>query len=399
MNASARRTQPNVPLTSNVTRALLVCAVASAALVSACVDRTQTQGTGCSTDGDCGNPASAHRCEVQTGICYCRTNDACSSNEFCNTAGFCQDRSGCERNEDCIGADLFCDTSTGTCLTRGRCSTDLHCPLGQVCDSARTTCVDGCRRDGDCAGVSCRCGDQPCACTGTTQAELQACEIGVCDPTFCSNDSFCQYGEICGQPPDAGTDRNQCYTDYDPKRRPYCDSCPFGGGVSVCGSGPNYCLIDTAHPGNYFCGADCSEGQLCPRGYQCSDVIVVGLPGTASCTRSNPACPANPSLPCTEDTDCKRGGVCVKQPGQATGSCAGRCGVDEGDEQGFCSCQVDSDCAQESCSAGECSISRRPCVTAQDCRAIRCVDFNGSGGCLIGQNCAPEEGLSCLEVQ
>jgi hypothetical protein len=38
-------------------------------------------------------------------------------------------------------------------------------------------------------------------------------------------------------------------------------------------------------------------------------------------------------------------------------------------------------------------------VTDQDCRSIRCVDFQGGGGCLIGQNCAPANGLSCTEVK
>ncbi|MCC6333587.1 MAG: hypothetical protein IT380_06335, partial [Myxococcales bacterium] len=188
-----------------------------------------------------------------------------------------------------------------------------------------------------------------------------------------------------------------CFDDYDTNRRPYCDNCTFGGGVEVCGTGPNYCLIDTRHPGNSFCGADCSSGQSCPRGYSCQDVIVVFTQW--ACTRSNPACPINSALPCATDEECKRGGTCAKAPGMPNGYCAGKCAVDEGDENGFCTCQVDSDCAQESCSAGECSISRKPCVTSDDCRSIRCVDFQGGGGCLVGQNCAPANGLSCVEVK
>jgi len=380
-------------------RVLALALLYAGMLVTGCKDTNQTQGTGCSKDSDCGSPASAFRCETQTGVCYCRTNDACPPKQFCNTIGFCQDKSGCEKNEDCLDPSLFCDTSTGTCLSLGRCTNDLHCPLGQVCDTSKSTCVEGCRQNGDCPGVSCRCGDGPCACDGTTQAELAACEIGVCDPTFCADDSFCPYGTICGTPPDAGTARNQCYTDYDPKRRPYCDNCVYGTSEPPCGTGPNYCLIDTAHPGNYYCGADCSDGQACPRGYGCQDVIVVGLPGTAACTRSNPSCPANQNFPCVDDSECPRGGVCQKLAGQANGFCAGKCSIGEGSSQGFCTCLEEFDCAQETCSAGECSISRRPCVDSNDCRSIRCVDFRGAGGCLIGQNCAPENGLSCLEVK
>jgi Cys-rich repeat protein len=370
--------------------ALLVAALA----LSGC-PRDRTRGTGCSEDQHCGSPASAYRCDAQTGSCYCRTNDACLPKQFCNTAGFCQDKSGCEKNTDCLDPNLFCDTGTGTCLSKGRCTSDLHCPLGQVCDTARTTCVDGCRTNGDCPGVSCRCGTGPCGCTATTQVELAACPIGACDPTFCADDTFCPFGEICGQEPDAGVEQNQCYSDYDPVRRPYCDNCTFGGATEVCGRGPNFCLIDTTHGGN-FCGADCSEGQACPRGYRCSDVVVVFRQWECSASKG---CAPNPNFPCATDEECPRGGVCAKAPGQPNGHCAARCSIDEGDSIGYCSCLEDADCAQESCSAGECSITRRPCVDSTDCRPIRCVDFRGAGGCLVGQNCAPAEGLTCLEVR
>lgn len=359
-------------------------------------DRTRLNPNGCQRDEDCGDPASAWRCETQTGQCYCRTNDACPNGQFCNAAGFCQDRAGCEKNSDCLDSTLFCDTTSGSCIPKGRCSFDLQCPLGNVCDTSRSQCVEGCRSNGDCPGSSCRCGEVPCNCTGTTAAELQACPIGVCDPYFCSDNSFCKFGELCGQPPaDAGSARNQCFSDFDPDRRPYCTSCSFGGGISVCGNGANYCLIDTQNGGN-FCGTDCSEGQQCPRGYDCSDVIVVYTQWT--CTRANPACRTNDTLICMKDADCKHGGTCVIPSGSSFGNCAGKCAVNEGSGAGFCTCLVDSDCAQESCSMGECSISRKKCVTQNDCRPIRCVDFDGVGGCLIGQNCAPGDGLSCVEV-
>lgn len=379
-------------------------------LAAACKPTTVTTKK-CLEDKECGSPASAYRCEQQTGVCYCRTNDACAPREFCNAAGFCQDRAGCEKNVDCLDNNLFCDTTTGTCLSKGRCSSDLQCELGQICDLARATCVPGCHSNGDCPGSSCRCGDVPCVCTGTTPADISKCTVGECDPNFCSDQNFCKFGEMCGIPGgdagvpmdagvsmnDAGQPRNMCFSDYDDNRRPYCDNCTFGGGVSVCGTGANYCLIDTANPGNFYCGTDCSAGQACPRGYACSDVIVVFQ--TQACSKANPGCPTNTNLPCVEDKDCKRGGYCAKLPGQANGYCAGRCAIDEGDTNGFCTCQVDSDCAQETCSLGECSISRKKCVDSNDCKSIRCVDYNGGGGCFIGQNCAPSNGLSCLQVK
>lgn len=369
---------------------------ASVLALVGCKD-TRLGGKGCREDKECGTPTSAYRCETQTGVCYCRTDDACPGAQFCNVAGFCQDRSGCENNQDCLDTSTFCDTSSGQCLPRGRCSSDLQCVLGEVCDVARSRCVMGCRTNGDCNGTSCRCADVACSCTGTTPEELARCEIGTCDPEFCADSTFCRFGESCGVQPDAGSPRARCYTDYDTRLRPYCDNCTFGGGVSICGTGPNYCLIDTRHPGNSFCGADCASGQSCPRGYACQDVIVVV--SQWACTRTNPSCPINSGLPCATDAECRRGGTCAKAPGQTMGYCAGKCAVDEGDEDGFCTCQVDDDCAQETCSGGECSVSRRSCVVDTDCRSIRCVDFQGGGGCFIGSNCAPANGLSCNEVK
>ena len=375
---------------------LLRCFTLVAALgaVSGCKN-TRVSNTGCAEDKDCGAIAAAFRCETQTGACYCRTNEACQPRELCNPAGFCQDRSGCEKNSDCLSPSLFCDTTTGTCLGIGRCSSDLQCALGQICDSARSSCIPGCRSSGDCPGSSCRCGDKPCLCPGTTAAEVAQCPVGECDPNFCANESFCKFGQMCGAAEDAGDPRNRCYSDFDPDRRPYCARCTSGAGISTCGTGANFCITDTRSASTY-CGADCSEGQSCPNGYGCRDIIVVFT--RWSCGPNVP-CPPDPALPCSADTDCKRGGTCVKRAGMPTGSCAGVCRIREGSSFGFCSCQVDFDCAKESCSAGECTISRKKCVTEDDCRPIRCVEFQNAGGCLIGQNCTPANGLTCLEVE
>ncbi|MGQ0505196.1 MAG: hypothetical protein ACT4TC_07725 [Myxococcaceae bacterium] len=383
-------------MTSSLARAL---AVSGALFVLAsCRDEGVTS-SGCRQDSDCGSPTAAHRCEASTGVCYCRTNDACRSSEFCNPSGFCQDRAGCEKNADCNSDSLFCDTTTGTCLAKGRCTLDLHCNLGQICDVAKSTCVAGCRTNGDCPSSSCRCGDKACVCNGTTPAEIAQCAVGVCDSNFCANETFCAFGQQCGVIADAGTTLNQCFSDYDPLRKPYCDNCAFGGGLQTCGRGANYCLIDTANRGNYYCGVDCSSGEACPRGYGCQDVIVV-LQQT-QCSRANPYCaPRANARSCTSNADCKHGGNCVIQAGQTSGLCAGKCAIDEGDDFGYCSCEATEDCVQEACGSDQlCTISKRNCNTNADCRTINCVDYQGAGGCLIGQNCAPNNGLSCLQVK
>ncbi len=370
-------------------------------LLSTC--RSTSTANGCGSDGDCGAPASAFRCVSATGQCYCRNELGCGANQTCNASGFCQDKTGCEKNSDCGDPSLLCETSSGTCIAKGRCASDLQCALGQVCDGDKGVCVVGCRSGSDCNGSSCRCQNETCQCQGTSQLERMACSIGVCDATVCADDSFCRFGERCEGPTDGGvlgdggSAPRRCRSDYDSDLRPYCDNCTSGGGTQTCGIGANYCLIDTRRRGSPFCGADCAEGQSCPRGYSCQEVIVVSR--RQSCSKANPTCAPDMRLSCSNDTECKHGGTCIKAPGQATGACAGKCAIEEGDQAGFCSCQVDSDCAQDTCSQGECTISRRRCINPEDCRRIRCVDFEGGGGCFIGQNCAPANGLTCVEVR
>lgn len=347
----------------------------------------------CSQDSDCGTPTSAFQCEFETGVCFCRTDLACSALQFCNVAGFCQDRAGCETSADCLSSSLVCDTQSRQCLSKNRCSSDLQCELGQVCDVQKAQCVEGCRSHGDCSGSACRCGDEGCSCSGTTPQARQSCPVGVCDATFCADSTFCAFGQQCGIPGDAGTGRAQCFDDFDIDDRPYCARCTSGGGTETCGRGPNFCLIDT-RTDSTFCGADCGEGQQCPRGYGCRDIRVVFT--RWQCSASQP-CPPDVSLPCATDEECKRGGSCIKGMGSPTGHCAGQCRIREGSSFGYCSCQVDADCPLETCSRGECSITRRRCVDDDQCRTIRCVDFDGVGGCLIGQNCAPINGLTCGE--
>jgi hypothetical protein len=107
------------------------------------------------------------------------------------------------------------------------------------------------------------------------------------------------------------------------------------------------------------------------------------------------------SLPCNVDADCPNEGLCGHDPGVAQGFCYGDCKPKEGANESFCGCVADSDCAQDSCVAETrtCSISRKACdPNGSGCGRIRCVDFGDRGGCLIGQNCKPVEGLTCHDV-
>lgn len=277
------------------------------------------------------------------------------------------------------------------------CAGPANCSGTRTCDSAGTAfseCTCGAAGGSGTAGGSSGGGAGGSAGAaipdGGTTPDAGPADAGC--PLPCGG-GCCRYKQLCGA--DGG-----CYSDYDVDRRPYCEPCSSGGGVDTCGTGSNFCLVgDPA--GNFFCGADCSQGQSCPAGYACQDIRVVYTRWV--CSASGLACAVNPSLPCQRPQDCPRGGACVIPAGQTIGQCSGQCVLGEGQSQGFCSCLVDSDCAQQSCTGGECSISRGSCVTEQDCRPIRCVDMptpDGGriGACLIGQNCAPASGLTCAEV-
>lgn len=403
--SAARGGAPAPGLAGLAGRAGLLGLLGLLALVAVGCRDTGIGPQGCRADGDCATSvgtggAEDWRCDTRTSpsVCYCRDDDACPARQFCNTAGFCQDRAGCTRNSDCLGAGLVCDTGTGTCLPQGQCTSDLHCELGQVCDASRRLCVEGCRSSGDCAGASCRCGGGACACTAGTEAELAQCEIGVCDPGFCANDTFCAFGEKCGTVADAGTDLPQCYSDYHAEKRPYCKACQVGAaGDELCGRGGNFCLIDTVNLGSYYCGVDCSEGQVCPRGYACQPIREFPQDQTCSDTK---ACPDEPSQPCATDAQCAAGTVCNVPPGATSGFCRGVCTGSEGGKLGVCGCVTDDDCSQNVCTNNQCSRTGKACVGDEDCFPVRCVDTGtGYRACRVGLNCAPANGLTCLDLR
>jgi hypothetical protein len=113
-----------------------------------------------------------------------------------------------------------------------------------------------------------------------------------------------------------------------------------------------------------FCGVDCSLGQECPLGYSCSLILIA------------------PEGSCETNEECS----------------SGECHINEGDQVGFCLCDFDNECPQDSCDdlTLQCRISRKTCFPGgNDCdQPIYCID----GLCLIGRNCTPIEGLDCTDI-
>jgi hypothetical protein len=381
---------------------LLLCLLALSALT--CKAKNPLI-NGCRQDEDCSDP-KIFRCNLDTGQCLCRTNDACKAGEFCNAMGYCQAHVGCYETQDCP-AGFFCDPISDTCIADGRCASDLDCPPGELCDKATSTCKAGCRVDGDCnLRELCVCAGQadgggaeaPCGCTGTTDAERESCPLGRCVAGSCLDNSWCGFSEACKSSPAGGL--STCQSDFDATLRPYCANCVDVPGGNDCGPGPNFCLFST-YTSRLYCGVDCSQGQQCANGYDCKDVIVVWTRTICNSTDDCTAPDKRTSLTCDKDEDCPNHGLCGHDPGAPVGFCYGRCTFHEGANESFCSCVADEDCAQDACDpqSRSCSISRKTCDPAGGgCRKIRCVDFGDKGGCLIGQNCKPLEGLTCSDV-
>ena len=386
----------------------------------------------CTSDGDC--TVLGTRCDVERQVCICVSDDACPDGQFCNAVGACQIRAGCSITQDCPDG-TFCDVSSGVCLEGEEpvlgapCGLASHCPFNSVC-GPEGRCVEGCFGDGDCRlGQICLDG---------------FCFTGPPGTTICSDADYCAYGDSCG--PD-----NLCFEDT---RGPYCRGCTPRTSMNPnpCDDPRNFCLINSQELGGFtnFCGVDCSQGQGCPSGYDCSDVIVLTNStcgrtadcrcdpervsfGTGRCALDRPCRPTLPSgepdpnarfclvegaagcgdatcyverdrtegsCGCASDADCPGAGACVEGfccTGEIRPEEELRCVGGEGRVTGFCTCATDDDCGRDSCdpSSGACLITGFPCTPGQnDCPPISCVN----GGCLIGQNCAPEQGLSCSVV-
>ena len=267
-----------------------------------------------------------------------------------------------------------CDSSTcAGCCASGEC---VQAPSGRQCGVRGSACVE-CPGNGAFCNALGLCGVEVSGGGGGATGGGTGGGAGGGGGSDAGSDAgacaTCRAGEFCVEDGGAVT----CLDDYDAVLRPYCDACSG----QTCGAGPNFCLSSGA---SSACGVDCSRGQSCPIGYTCQDVMVVAREW--SCSAASP-CPPNPTLPCGTSMDCRVGSQCV------SGFCAPPC------LNGFCGCQVDTDCVQETCAAGQCSITRLGCVTETNCRPIRCVASGDAGACLIGANCSPAPGLTCADVK
>ena len=359
-------------------------------LLTGCQQDPQLVG-GCIDDQSCvkaDGPGWVCSAKFKPKRCVCTSDSACPTGQFCNLSGDCQATVGCYTNDDCP-TDLFCDVTQNKCIEKNRCTSDIDCPIGTLCNLVDFRCEPGCHVDGDCPLK------QVCRCP----ASDPNCKVGQCKTGLCDDQSFCGWQQLCEQDPNVKD--SVCVTDT---RGPYCQECQLAPGQGIggaCDGAKNYCLVDTSIPGGRgaFCGVDCGSGQACPNGFACDYVVILTSAlcyGDADCQPTGGACQT--------DADCP-GGRCAIAAGQTQGRCAGKCIIHEGGAagSGFCSCVQDADCPTDSCDTTSrvCSLTRKACqLNGDQCAGqLSCVNINGVGGCVIGKNCAPIDGVTCAMVR
>ncbi len=376
----------------------------------------------CSSDKDCGE---GNFCKKDEGYCFCKDDRGCGEGKFCNALSFCQKFLGCRTNEDCEPS-TFCDPISRKCMDNSLCTVHAHCEFNKICK--QNSCIEACETSGDCYPGF-------------------VCINKKCSKNACFQNSDCGYGEYC--------DNNECIKDT---RGPFCGNCAYGSGFGynpACEDPMNFCLLNTYDPygRSSYCGVSCAQGELCPFGFYCHSVVILTqrpcemdyhcacANGTSTITQI-PCAIESPCIPekegqticrfdnhaecsvslgisstttnnrgacfvyadqkkgfceCFTDNDCEDSQSCI------SGVCClgeiktSTCSRREGATIGYCRCATDQDCPVDICnpSTNTCEITGRPCqVGLEQCPQIPCVN----GGCYVGDNCAPTDGLTCGEV-
>ncbi len=255
------------------------------------------------------------------------------------------DAGGCTSNMQCPMGQV-CDTTTHMCVD---CNVDNDCPLGQVCMSH--TCVPGCNAGHGCPNGEGCCNGQ-CASLSTTMnctACGDACDTthsngATCTGTTCTYAS-CQsgYADCNTMPPDLDgcetslTDPNDCgacgrqCSSTDVQTR----SCTTGGLCnSTCLAGFGNCN-EPAPPnpddgcesnlntcaGTACCGTLCTALHQNGLGNTYSDCVPFGVPGNAATYSANMANEANNAWP---DGGFQSTGNCQDPTTGASDACVGQ---------------------------------------------------------------------------
>lgn len=293
----------------------------------------------------------------------------------------------------------------------GPCSSSRMCP-GQVCDTARSRCVD-CLSEVDCAAgqrcVSNQCVAPPSSCRSDRDCSMlnQVCNLGRMLCVDCVTARDCGGGQYCTAEGDC--EMQVC--------APGAASCVNGTTRGVCNDDGSR-RVETACPAGANAVAQCASGSCslrCESGFaDCDGEALTGCEvslrsssaNCGSCGRrcgAEQVCTAGSCVagPCpTGQTRCN--GVCTDTSSDAAncGGCGTRCGADQLCASGSCvarpcpsgQTRCDGVCVDTSSDTRNCGGCGRAC-TLPICLAGSCV---GGPTCGTGLTSC---GTSCVNLQ
>lgn len=317
-------------------------------------------GASCQTEADCAL-VSSPECLKMGQAGYCASDCAglgqlvCPAGAVCEQLGDqalkcmdgccgvddCREGFRCERKPELeIYVDLAVCAEPGICFLR--CTSDVACSQGQVCDTVSGRCVPRVGADSE-VGAACASGDQ---CNSGTC--LTAYPGGYCTSACGTQLSQCEPGSECFGWRDAtATCMARCEADAACRAGYRCEvSAVEAGGSSVRG----------------FCVPRCDAYGSCPDGQSCD-------PRAGACVEGA-AAPGPIGAFCHGDADCAAGTCDVSWP---NGYCTAGCG----------SCEAGAVCVDARCLRG--------CAGASDCRfQYVCVAGGCQPGCATDADCSGE---------
>jgi hypothetical protein len=316
----------------------------------------------------------------------------------CGTDGRCDGNGGCRRyppGTQCSPPSC----RNGVAVTASFCGDGGCPPPGSetctpiiVCNAAGTACERTCTRDDQClAGTKCfggKCGllDDGKACGDGTDCKSGVCADGVCcnvacgtstsDCQACSRAAGAAADGVCG--PREGrpcNDGNAC-TRADVCQGAVCQ----GGNPVVCAASDQCHLAGACNPATGTCSNPAKpDGQACSDNNMCT----VGDACLAGVCRAGAAKPCPPGDQCLDVCD-PRTGAC--NPPKPNGT----------------RCNDGSACTpgQDTCQAGRCTGTPRPCPAPKPCQAPG-VCAPATGMCSyapLGDGAACDDGNRCTMV-
>ena len=253
----------------------------------------------CTQNADCAGTGHAGSiCDPATGNCgnLCTVSADCGANQYCDSNRACQPLKagdiGCAGAGECQGGVCDGDGKCGFALDHGPCATDGQCRAGTVCvgDGVNAGKCEACTvgHASTCAGVTPVCGgaNQCVACTADRGVSGAACPSAATP--------VCRLDGSCG----ACTRNTDCAGAG--HAGPICDAATGACG-SLCTVSAD-CAANQYCDGNRACQALKGAAAGCATGSEC---------GSGICASDGKCGFPTDHGPCTNDIQCRGGGICV----------------------------------------------------------------------------------------